>query len=498
MKFIKRFFQFIIALLMLFCGLVVLCAFRPEITERIAAFLYPDTKEDALLSRGRENDSDSPVLLPDRNLTVGSVAETDTGAEDTENIPPESIPPEDIPTEYFPQERGEVQVPQEVAGKNGYQPILGETQELEEAAARQILEKLGTGHTGDGLEFDARFYPYYAMLGETQKHLYRQIYANADACNAAFAPVENITADQLQKVFEAVYNDHPELFWLDTAYVCKFMRDGQCVEIDLQFNDTAQNLAASKAAFEEAAGRILTAAGLFGSDYEKERFVHDSLLDRTAYNLNAEQNQSAYSGLVNGQTVCAGYARAFQYLLQQLGIPCYYCTGYAGESHAWNIVALDDGYYNVDSTWDDTGAGRYDYFNKTDQDFADTHIREDFSVYLPACNGQAYREPEQSVLRSIEELGMTSSEVLLTLGDYYNDCYNQIVAAGRGTYDFSNVIEGETLLSQWYTAYETEDYLQGYMENAVLSSGGAYFEMTLAIEELENDRYYIIHRITVQ
>ena len=80
--------------------------------------------------------------------------------------------------------------------------------------------------------------------------------------------------------------------------------------------------------------------------------MHDTLAERITYDLSAEMSQSAYSALVNGRTVCAGYARAFQYIMQRLGIPCYYCTGYAGESHAWNIVGMEDGYYNVDVTWD--------------------------------------------------------------------------------------------------------------------------------------------------
>ncbi len=127
--------------------------------------------------------------------------------------------------------------------------------------------------------------------------------------------------------------------------------------------------------------------------------------------MGAEMNQSAYSALVNGQTVCAGYARAFQYILQQLGIPCYYCTGFAGESHAWNIVMLDGEFYNVDTTWDDMGIGTYDYFNKTDKDYADNHIRQELSVYLPPCNGQAYRNLEQNAedsgLRSLLDVGLT-------------------------------------------------------------------------------------------
>ena len=56
--------------------------------------------------------------------------------------------------------------------------------------------------------------------------------------------------------------------------------------------------------------------------------------------------------------------------------------------HAWNIVALEDGYYNVDVTWDDTPGGEYDYFNKTDEEYADTHVREELSVNLPVCGRQ--------------------------------------------------------------------------------------------------------------
>ena len=214
------------------------------------------------------------------------------------------------------------------------------------------MEQLGTGYTGDGLEFDALYYPYYAMLSEKGQHIYRQIYANANEGYQTFAPVEAVTAAELKNIFSAVYNDHPELFWLETAYSWKYVGNGQCVEIDLQFNRTIQDLENAKSLFDENVNRILLGAQNLSGDYDREKFVHDTLIDRIVYDMGAEMNQSAYSALVNGQTVCAGYARAFQYLMQQLGIPCYYCTGSAGERHAWNIVMLDDGFYNVDTTWD--------------------------------------------------------------------------------------------------------------------------------------------------
>ncbi len=353
---------------------------------------------------------------------------------------------------------------------------------------------MGPGQTGDGLSFDALFYPYY---------LYRQIYANANALTEAFAPVEEVGAGKLRTVFEAVYNDHPELFWMETAYYGKYRRDGRCVEIDLRFNRTAQNLEASKAVFQENADSIRNQASALSSDYEKEKLVHDILIDRITYNLGAEMNQSAYSALVNGQTVCAGYARAFQYLLQQMGIPCYYCTGYAGENHAWNIIRLEDGFYNVDTTWDDVDGGNYDYFNKTDSDYADTHARKELSVYLPPCNGQMYRNLEAGSeagenLRGIEDLGLRPEDVLHTLADYYDGCYSRIVSNGAGSYSFPLAVEGADLLEELYRAYRSDAYKQGYMERAMTDAGISSCEMSLETEELRENRYLIVHTVNAR
>lgn len=159
-----------------------------------------------------------------------------------------------------------------------------------------------------------------------------------------------MSASDVKTAFEAVIGDHPEMFWLETGYSSKYLTNGQCVEIDLKYNSTADDLESAKQRFDAAAQNLITGAASLDSNYEKEKYVHDALASAVTYDLTADMNQSAYSALVNGKSVCAGYARAYQYLLQQLGIPCYYCTGYSGGDHAWNIVKLEDGYYNVDVT----------------------------------------------------------------------------------------------------------------------------------------------------
>ena len=523
MKILRRILYCILAFVILLCGLILLCALKPEITESIVNSMNLNRQEEVY--QGKENISmpESYVLKPETAAPMqeaGGEQVQDKDSLEQEQVQDKgSLEQEpgyssltetaneglasDTSSEYLPPSQSEIVIPKEVSGKSGYQEIQDKQEQVDEQEADRLQKQLDVGNTGDELTFDPVYYPYYNMLDETGKHLYRQIYANANDLYPVFAPIEAVTPGELKNVFSAVYGDHPELFWMDTAYSGKFMGNGQCVEIDLQFNRTAQDFENAKAAFRENADQILAQAQSLLGNYEKEKFVHDVLIDRITYNLGAEMNQSAYSALVNGQTVCAGYARAFQYLLMQLGVPCYYCTGYAGENHAWNIVALEDGYYNVDTTWDDTGNGTYDYFNKTDADYASTHIRRELSVYLPPCNGQVYRNQEQTKaqddgLRSLEDVGMTNEQVITDLQKYYEDCYNQIVQNGIGTFSFTNVIESEELFEQWRQNYQNDSYRQAYMESALVAIDASSCEMTLETEPLQGEKYLVTHTVTIR
>lgn len=518
----KKIRYIILGLLILFYGFAMICIFNPDLTKKVAGILYPDSETDTgqTVAADTVPDTPDPSLYndhdngrPDVESAVSEVPGWDPDAVQATGQPSEGFPDESktegmeegIVSEYIPPEESELVIPENVSGRNGYRQIQDAQEQIDDTDAELLRNQLDTGNTGDGLTFDERYYPYYAMLNEKGKHLYRQIYANGNERNQAFAPVESVTAQELRNIFSAVYNDHPELFWMETAYSGKYVRSGQCVEIDLRFNRTAQDLEREKVRFDDNAEQILSGARNLSSDYDKEKYVHDALIDRITYNMGAEMNQSAYSALVNGQTVCAGYARAFQYLMQQLEIPCYYCTGFAGESHAWNIIRLDDGFYNVDTTWDDTGDGTYDYFNKTDADYASSHIRRDLSVYLPPCNGQAYRnlepeevqETEDSSLRNLEDTGLTEAQVFTDLQGYYADCYDHMLQNGRGRYTFSNVLEGNALVEQWYQDYQYDRFRQAYMEDAMTQINATSCEITLEVEELQGGRYLIRHELYV-
>ena len=299
----------IAVLCLLLCGGILVFALNPDMTSSLAQKLYGNT-----------------VDMPPGTEETGEGQTSGNG-----NI---SVTlPNGMPGEmngYVAPSMDQMQIPEDVSGKTGFTPVQPEEQQIPDQEAQNLKETLGSGETGDGLSFSAEKYPYYQMLTENQQSVYRQIYANAQDLTEKFAPEKAVSASDVKTAFEAVIGDHPEMFWLETGYSSKYLANGQCVEIDLKYNSTADDLESAKQRFDAAAQNLITGAASLDSNYEKEKYVHDALASAVTYDLTADMNQSAYSALVNGKSVCAGYARAYQYLLQQLGIPCYYCTGYSG------------------------------------------------------------------------------------------------------------------------------------------------------------------------
>ena len=277
MKILKGLWILLLSLFALVCAFVVFCALNPAFTEKVSDFLYSDGRNQTEDTRQTE----SPDVLDQ----IAEEEKQDEGIEpDHGDISTDAAPDE---VSYIQPNQSELYIPDKVAGRSGYQPIKDEGRQIEEEEAEELAGQIGPGNTGDGLSFDSRFYPYYAMLGEKEKHLYRQIYANANDLNGNFAPVEEIQVNELMDIFAAVYNDHPELFFMETAYYCKYRRNGQCAEIDLSFNDTAQNLEAARAEFEGRAAEIINGAGGFSDNYSKE----NTMLAEGGSNLSQGQRQ---------------------------------------------------------------------------------------------------------------------------------------------------------------------------------------------------------------
>ncbi len=235
--------------------------------------------------------------------------------------------------------------------------------------------------------YDPAWNIYYASLTETEKKIYSKMIECANSYEESWKPLDtSITEENVENAYTAVLYDHPELFWLDLGYSYEYLENIGIVEIHLSYNETINDIENNKQLFEESVNTILENANAYESDEEKERYVHDILIEMIEYDESASLNQSAYSALVNHKTVCAGYAKAFQYLMQKLDIPCYFVVGESeGQQHAWNLVYINNTWMNVDVTWDDGLYDPYYFYNKSDSFFAESHTRDLKSQFLPIC-----------------------------------------------------------------------------------------------------------------
>ena len=120
-------------------------------------------------------------------------------------------------------------------------------------------------------------------------------------------------------------------------------------------------------------------------------------------------------------------------------------------------------------------------------------VLENASADNPAANNF----PEDS-LRGIEDVGVSEADILSSVSDYYDDCYEQVTANGLGSYTFSNVVDTKALAEELYQSYRQNTYRQGYMERAMAEVGALTCTMGLEFEPLKDDKYLVTHTVNLR
>lgn len=194
----------------------------------------------------------------------------------------------------------------------------------------------------------------------------------------------DITEDDIKLVVLTLRNDHPEMFWVKSSWGWGVGADEDvCTAAYLVFYEYDTPVEETKRIFVDAAEKLLAGVPQDGSNYIKEKYLHDALAGHITYDSAYVWDQGAYTAMVEGRAVCAGYATSFQYLLQCVGIESFVVTGWAGGgSHAWNIVKLEDDWHFVDVTWDDGSTVGHAYFNRGSDYMSGSHTIDE-AVNVP-------------------------------------------------------------------------------------------------------------------
>ena len=229
------------------------------------------------------------------------------------------------------------------------------------------------------------------------------------------------TTDAIKLASELADIDNGDPYYVFSIWATKDEDQSTILEIDYQYTpeeaaEKRKQDAEEQAAVDSAIASCVT-DGM--SDYEIAKALHDYLVLNNEYDMRYYSGNiptisyTAYGALVNRTSVCAGYALAYQHLMEDAGIPCEYVTGMTTNGyHAWNIIHIGGEWYHVDATWDDPtpdreGYVRYKYFLKSDRAMSRDHISWEASH---ACTSTKYDnvtilspEDEQEAIEKAEE-----------------------------------------------------------------------------------------------
>lgn len=208
------------------------------------------------------------------------------------------------------------------------------------------------------------------------------------------------TKDQIYGIWRAMMFDHPEFHWCNYYHFSyTFVRNeqggpqiiqGVFPQYWIDEQEQQRRQAEIDAVVPSYFAGITDETGDFEAALQvyinmaKEMDYDSIALDRQKKQRSADTGKpdelrNLYGALVQKKSVCAGYAIAYQYLLQKLGIEAITVTGdcIEGGPHAWNIINMEGKYYHVDVTWGDGSntdpdknrvEPSFGYFGLTDQD----------------------------------------------------------------------------------------------------------------------------------
>lgn len=302
----------------------------------------------------------------------------------------------------------------------------------------------------------------YSKLDELEQLWYRDM----EECLGSFGQEQKLSEagfesgmdeTDIDRIFQCVLCDHPELFYVEGYSYTKYTRGEKTTSIEFSGRYTMDYDTAleRKAQIEAAAAEILAGIDTEASDYEKVKYVYDNLIRETDYKLDSADNQNIYSVFINKASVCQGYAKATQYLLNRLGVECSLVLGTVdtGEGHAWNLVKADGSYYYVDTTWGDAsyqlGEGEtvsgyampeinYDYLCVTTAELFRTHSLGG-PVPMPECvatednyyvrQGALFKEYDREQMTALFEGAVEQGNSDVTIKCEDEDCYEQICSA---------------------------------------------------------------------
>ena len=268
-------------------------------------------------------------------------------------------------------------------------------------------------------------YYQYHFLNDSEKAIYQAIVQEIKASNT-FVNLSKYSCSQntLSKIYECIMADYPQFFYLakNSSYTCDstgknvkqlilMYTDGTTTD---QYNERGERIVTANRStiseqvrnFQAKISEVLTTIPASGSELEKEKIIYEFIQSHVTYDTQAAtliyspsgtqipHAFDVYGALCEGNAVCEGYAKLFQYLCYCVGIQTTQIYGQSSnQPHMWNAVRIGNEWYMSDITWDDSGHEGlycYNYFNVTTNQITSDHSIDSTLLNVPSCHSETY------------------------------------------------------------------------------------------------------------
>lgn len=155
--------------------------------------------------------------------------------------------------------------------------------------------------------------------------------------------------------------------------------------------ENAEEVIAKVEAYNKAVNDIVSSIPEYiTTDREKAIYLNNKVVSICEYDHYYDKLESGngYQALIEGKSICGGYAQAYYNLCTAAGIKCRMIYGFAGDTcdergvrlpdHAYNSVLINGEWLYVDTTWNDS-CGKNEYLLVDSKTFSKTH--EDVLFY---------------------------------------------------------------------------------------------------------------------
>lgn len=223
----------------------------------------------------------------------------------------------------------------------------------------------------------------YNTLSSNEKQVYERIFEGVKNFEEKI-DLSDLDCDleRIAGIFFSLKYENPQFFWVDTSWRYKYTSDRKLISFTPSYNMSKSEAEKMQKKLDAAAERIAEKALKQSDVTERLRIIHDEIIKMTDYEINMEDrsNGEPDGPLLNGKARCEGYAKAFCYIAQMVGVETLSISGFAESgSHLWSMVKIDNKWLHVDVTFDDEWG--YEYFCIDDKKCGLDHVSDSAVAY---------------------------------------------------------------------------------------------------------------------